>query len=182
MAVVLPTTTPDPAPARNSSGTDGMPAPATRRGFLGTIAAFAVVPAAGLIAVQDASLPEAVMPVRFAPGPDSDAGADADLIEACHAFVERDAQWDSTEALAWPEDVSREEVRLWAADCQYCADLGATTLPGLLAKAEAALAALLRDVPAEIGSTIEDASEPHEWIAYRLAQDVVAVLSRQVAA
>ena len=92
----------------------------------------------------------------------ADDAISAHLVAGDYASDERDAE---TSALN----------DRWVDAIEALSDLTPATLPGLAGKAQAVIAAFDRNVPTQIGATVEDAAEDHVFLAYRLAHDVVGL-------
>jgi len=117
-----------------------------------------------------AALVVAAMPAVAAVSPD------AELLAACE---ELQASYRQLMALNAADDVPDEvgdaAIQRWHRAQERVSELPATTLAGIWAKAAALMAAIRHDVVAKIGGTVEEYADLHEWMAYRLAEDIVAL-------
>ena len=130
----------------------------TRRGALAGAALAQVSPAAPMVAVA--------------------AEPDAALLAACEELkaVER-ATREVDEDPRISDAAVGAVARRWSAAVESESDLPATTPAGIRAKAEALRLVLRREVPVHFGETFEDSCEPHEWLAFKLAEDIVLRLA-----
>ena len=149
-----------PNPAPLSTKSDSSP----RRTFLGHIAGLG---AAAAIVRTGTSAARAASP-------------DAELIALCTDYQRHRAlvrRMDNHVGVHTDEEVDTacDAMRDTLA---ALSDMPATTREGIRSKATAMLTAFEYTVPTSIGGTVEDHAERHEWLAYRLAQDVLAMGGR----
>lgn len=101
---------------------------------------------------------------------------DAELLAACEELQASYRQLMALNAADdAPDEVMDAAIQRWHRAQEWVSDLPATTLAGVRAKAAALMAAIRHDVVVKIGSTVEEYADLHEWLAYRLAEDVVAL-------
>lgn len=106
-------------------------------------------------------------PVMAAPHPD------AALLAACAELKAAERATREADAALLCSDAEIAAVsRRWSDAMEAVSDLPATTPAGVRAKAEALLIATRREVTVFDGETLEDSCESHEWLAYRLAEDI----------
>jgi hypothetical protein len=99
---------------------------------------------------------------------------DAALIAACEELKAAERATREADAAPSCSDAEMHAVcRRWSAAVEAVSDLPATTPAGVRAKAEAVLIALRREVTVFPGETFEASCAPHEWLAFRLAEDIV---------
>ena len=139
--------------------------PSSRRGLLaGT--GMAVIAAA-------LALPAAVPPVIPITSPDH---PDAVLLATCATFANISATIHRMNAAApcdW-DDLTETNAD-WHDTLEDLSDMRPVTLAGAQAKAQAVVAAFQLDVASGLGSTVEDHAEPHDYAAWRLLHDVLAL-------
>ena len=119
------------------------------------------------------ALPVAVPPVIPTTSLDN---PDAVLLATCATFAGLTTtihRMNAATACDWDE-LTATNIE-WHDTLEDLSDMRPVTLLGAQAKARAVIAAFELDVPSGIGSTVEDASQPHEWAAWRLFHDVLAL-------
>ena len=103
---------------------------------------------------------------------------DAALLAACEELKAADrliAALDAAPACSDAEMTAA--VRRWYDAMEAVSGLVPTTPEGVRAKARAALVATRRDTLEHGGQALEDVLEPYQWLAYRLAEDIVLRLA-----
>ncbi len=112
-------------------------------------------------------LPAAVPAVHAAP-------QDASLLTACMAFEAADNALYEPEN---PDDLAplNPLCEAWNNALAVVADLRPVTLTGTKAKARVVMTAFGRDVAPNRGETVENEAELHEYAAWRLLHDVLAL-------
>ncbi|MBX6745236.1 MAG: hypothetical protein IRY87_24640 [Acetobacteraceae bacterium] len=112
----------------------------------------------------------ATMPAVAAVSPDAELLAACEELQDCYRHLMALNAADDT-----PDEVGDAAIQRWHQAQERVSDLPATTPAGVRAKAAALMAVIRHDVVVKIGGTVEEYAVPHEWLAYRLAEDIVAL-------
>ena len=152
--------------AISTTTTEALPLPSTSRRRL--------LAGPGLTAIAAVfALPSLAAPISPATSPNH---PDAALLAMCATFAGLTAsirRMNAAETCDW-DDLTATNIE-WHDTLEDLSDMRPVTLAGAQAKAQAVVAAFELDVPSGISSTVEDDSEPHEWAAWRLLHDVLAL-------
>ena len=128
----------------------------------------------GLATIAGAiGLPATVPPATPATSPDQ---PDTVLLATCATFAQLTTSIHRMNAAAvcdWDE-LTAVNIE-WHDTLEDLSDMRPVTLAGIRAKARAVIAAFQLDVASGLGSTVEDHAEPHDYAAWRLLHDVLAL-------